>query len=236
VAELVEALDLTRRYGEGKAATTALRGVSVQIRAGEYLALIGRSGSGKSTLLNLLGLLDRPSSGTLRLLGRDISTAGSRQRARLRSRHIGFVFQAHHLLPEFDVRENVLMPMRIAGRRIDRRAMMRVDELLGMLGLEAVARQRGDQLSGGQKQRVAIGRALVNEPQLVLADEPTGNLDTQNAAAVNSLFRRIHEEWQTTFVIVTHDPGAADGADRVLEIHDGSIVRDEELTVPSRRA
>ena len=226
MADLVVAEELGRRYGDGASATLALRDASFGIGAGEYLALVGRSGSGKSTLLNLLGLLDRPTAGRLYLLGERVDHLDDRRRAALRNRHIGFVFQFHHLLPEFTVRENLLMPMRIAGTRDARAARIWADELAELLGLESLVDRPADELSGGQKQRVAIGRALVNRPDLVLADEPTGNLDSQNSAAVNALFRRVHAALGTTFVIVTHDAGLAETADRLIEVTDGMIARD----------
>jgi len=226
MADLVVADRLARRYGDADGATLALRDASFEIDQGEYLAIIGRSGSGKSTLLNVLGLLDRPSDGRLHLLGERVDHLDDRRRAALRSRHIGFVFQFHHLLGEFSVRENLLMPVRIAGGRDDRATGAWLDELTGLLGIEDLLEKPADQLSGGQKQRVAIGRALINRPDLVLADEPTGNLDTQNAVAVNDLFRRVHRTLGTTFAIVTHDAGMAEIADRVIEVSDGTITRD----------
>lgn len=226
MAELLSAHELTRRYGRGDTATLALRGVSFEIRHGEYLAVIGRSGSGKSTLLNLMGLLDQPTDGSLRLLGERVDRLDDVRRAAARNRHIGFVFQFHHLLPEFSVRENVLMPVRIAGQREDRAVNAWTDELIELLGLDAVAAKPATELSGGQKQRVAIARALMNRPALILADEPTGNLDSENATAVHALFRRVHQEIGTTFVIVTHDTGVADSADRVIEVRDGMLARD----------
>ena len=226
MAELVSASQLERRYGAGDTSTLALRGVSFTIDTAEYVAIIGRSGSGKSTLLNLLGLLDRPTDGTLELLGERVDRLSDHARAALRNRHLRFVFQFHHLLPEFSVLENVLMPARIAGGRINGRVARRAVELLELLGIEDLAARPADQLSGGQKQRVAIGRALVNSPDLVLADEPTGNLDSENAAAANALFRRVHEQTGATFVVVTHDPGVAETADRVLEVADGALARD----------
>ena len=229
MADLVVADELCRRYGEGDTATHALSDASFGIGAGEYLALVGRSGSGKSTLLNLLGLLDRPSDGRLYLLGERVDHLDDRRRAALRNRHIGFIFQFHHLLPEFTVRENLLMPTRIGGNRDASGARAWADELATLLGLDGVLDRPADALSGGQKQRVAIGRALMNRPDLVLADEPTGNLDSQNSAAVNALFRRVHAATGTTFVIVTHDAGLAETADRVIEVTDGTIARDTRM-------
>ncbi len=234
MADLVLADGVGRCYGDGDAATLALRDASFEVTHGEYLAIVGRSGSGKSTLLNLLGLLDRPTAGRLDLLGERTDRLDDRRRAAFRSRHIGFVFQFHHLLPEFSVRENLLLPARIAGGRDDRRTRAWQDELAELLGIAALLDKPADRLSGGQKQRVAIGRALVNRPDLVLADEPTGNLDSQNAAAVNALFRDVHRSLRTTFAIVTHDVGMADTADRVIEVRDGTIARDTALAAAWR--
>lgn len=239
MGELVDARDLERRYGDGEAATLALRGATFMLGQGDFVAIKGRSGSGKSTLLNLLGLLDRPTRGSLELLGERVDRLDDGARAKIRNRHIGFVFQFHHLLPEFSVRENLLMPVRIDGGRADRRINARVDELLDLLGLSGLESKPADELSGGQKQRAAIGRALMNLPELVLADEPTGNLDSENAASVNRLFRRVHAAIGTTFVIVTHDAGTADAADRIIEVTDGRIMRDarqQAETPPEARA
>ncbi len=233
MADLVRADQLVRRYGDDMSGTLALRDASFDIGQGEYLAIVGRSGSGKSTLLNILGLLDRPTDGRLHLLGERADRLGDRGRAALRNRHIGFVFQFHHLLAEFSVRENLLMPVRIGGGRDDRESRHRLDELADLLGIGDLLDKPADQLSGGQKQRVAIGRALMNRPDLVLADEPTGNLDSQNAAAVNDLFRRIHRTLGTTFAIVTHDGGVAETADRVIEVNDGTISRDTGRRMPT---
>ena len=224
--DLIQARHLTRLYGEGSATTVALRDASFDIGVGEFVAIIGRSGSGKSTLLNLLGLLDRPSGGSLQFLGRRVDGLDDGGRASFRNSHIGFVFQFHHLIPEFSVRENLLMPARIAGGVPSRSSQGWADELLALLDLESVQGRPADELSGGQKQRVAIGRALMNRPDLILADEPTGNLDSENAARVNALFRAIHERTSTTFVIVTHDPTVAQQADRTIEVRDGSILKD----------
>lgn len=239
MGELVDARDLERRYGDGEAATLALRGATFMLGQGDFVAIKGRSGSGKSTLLNLLGLLDRPTRGSLELLGERVDRLDDGARAKIRNRHIGFVFQFHHLLPEFSVRENLLMPVRIDGGRADRRINARVDELLDLLGLSGLESKPADELSGGQKQRAAIGRALMNLPELVLADEPTGNLDSENAGSVNRLFRRVHAAIGTTFVIVTHDAGTADAADRIIEVTDGRIMRDarqQAETPPEARA
>jgi len=221
---VADALD--RVYGEGPAATHALRSVSFELQEGEFAAIIGQSGSGKSTLLNMLGLLDSPTAGTVRYRGRDVSTLSKLQRAMMRNELIGFVFQFHYLLPEFSVYENVAMPALIRGELSATESRTRAEEALGLLGLEGIADKYANQLSGGQKQRVAIARALMNRPALLLADEPTGNLDTVNTNLVYELFRKISTETGTAFMIVTHDRSVAQRTDRILEIADGRLVQD----------
>jgi lipoprotein-releasing system ATP-binding protein len=226
VAELLMTEGVGKTYGEGATATTALSSVSFSIPEGEFASIVGQSGSGKSTLLNLLGLLDKPSRGRIVLGGRDTTELDRRQRARLRGEEIGFVFQFHHLLPEFSVFENVTMPLRIKGRKVGEEERRRVGEMLDLLGLSGLAGKKANQLSGGEKQRVAIGRALINDPAIVLADEPTGNLDTSNTDAVYRLFRDINRERGTGFLIVTHDRSVAEMTDRILEVRDGELVHD----------
>jgi lipoprotein-releasing system ATP-binding protein len=222
---LLVADGLGRVYG-GAVPTMALEGVSFEMAAGEFAAIVGRSGSGKSTLLNMIGLLDTPTHGSLTLQGRDVSSLGSVERASMRNELIGFVFQYHHLLPEFSVRENVAMPALIAGKRLDAELIAAVDETLEVLGLGGLETKGANDLSGGQKQRVAIARALMNRQPLILADEPTGNLDTESTDAVYELFRKINREWGTTFLIVTHDQEIASMTDRILEIADGRLSQD----------
>lgn len=222
---VVDSLD--KVYGSGDAATHALQGVSFEFAEAEFAAIIGQSGSGKSTLLNLLGLLDTPTSGTVTYRGTDIGSLGKPRRAELRNSLIGFVFQFHHLLPEFSVYENVVMPALIAGVPDDAELRRRAEETLGLLDLDGVADKNANALSGGQKQRVAIARALVNRPALVLADEPTGNLDTTNTGLVYDLFRSINEQTGTAFIIVTHDRNVAQRTDRILEVRDGLLIADE---------
>jgi len=227
---LVVADGLTKDYGD-EVKTRALEDVSFAIDPGEFLSIVGQSGSGKSTLLNLIGLLDTPSEGRIALGGRDAGGAGRRARARLRNEYIGFVFQFHHLLPEFSVLENVLMPALIGtGGTAGGEQRRRAEELLGSLGLSGLEDKSANQLSGGQKQRVAIARALMNRPPLVLADEPTGNLDTANGAAVYQLFRSLNAAEGTAFVIVTHDRSIAQQTDRILEVVDGRLVQDVRTT------
>jgi lipoprotein-releasing system ATP-binding protein len=216
---------LGRVYGTS-IKTAALEDVSFQLEAGEFAAIVGRSGSGKSTLLNLLGLLDTPTMGRLVLAGRDASSLSKDARAAMRNELLGFVFQFHYLLPEFSVLENILMPTSIAGKPFDAELQARAEETMAILGLDGMGSKNANELSGGQKQRVAIGRALINRPPLVLADEPTGNLDTENTDAVYKLFRRVNLEWGTTFVIVTHDQDIASMTDRIIELRDGRLVQD----------
>ncbi len=223
---LLVAESLDRIYGEGEAATHALRDVSFELVEGEFAAIIGQSGSGKSTLLNMLGLLDTPTAGTVRYRGTDVATLTKAQRATMRNDLIGFVFQFHYLLPEFSVYENVAMPALIRGELSATESRARAEEALGLLGLEGITDKNANQLSGGQKQRVAIARALMNRPALLLADEPTGNLDTVNTNLVYELFRRISTETGTAFMIVTHDRAVAQRTDRILEIADGRLVQD----------
>jgi lipoprotein-releasing system ATP-binding protein len=226
---VVIAEGLDRVYG-ASIQTKALDDVSFSLEAGEFAAIVGRSGSGKSTLLNLLGLLDTPTGGRLVLSGRDASSLTKDARAALRNELLGFVFQFHYLLPEFSVLENILMPTSIAGKPFDAELKARAEETMTILGLDGLGSKNANELSGGQKQRVAIGRALINRPPLVLADEPTGNLDTENTDAVYKLFRRVNLEWGTTFVIVTHDQDIASMTDRIIELRDGRLVQDARNT------
>lgn len=226
MAEVLAAEEISKTYGEGSSATQALASVSFGIEAGEFASLVGQSGSGKSTLLNLLGLLDSPTRGRVLVGEEDTTRLNRRQRARLRGDTIGFVFQFHHLLPEFSVAENMQMPLRISGEKVGDAERERVREILSMLGLTGLEDKNANQLSGGQKQRVAVGRALMKGPAIVLADEPTGNLDTSNTEAVYRLFREINAEQGTGFLIVTHDREVAEMTDRILEVRDGELVQD----------
>lgn len=221
---LLRVEELGRIYGS-VAPTVALADVSFELAAGEFVSVIGQSGSGKSTLLNLIGLLDQPSTGHVFLNGHDAGIAGRRRRAAMRNDLIGFVFQFHHLLPEFSVIENVIMPGRIAGSPTAS-LRPRAEEVLPLLGLEGLEDKNANALSGGQKQRVAIARALLNRPALVLADEPTGNLDTVNSNAVYDLFRDLNRQLGTAFLLVTHDRRVAQQTDRILEVQDGRLLQD----------
>ena len=217
---------LNRIYGEGEAQNHVLKDISFSLKQGEFTALIGQSGSGKSTLLNLIGLLEQPSSGELYLTGQQISQLHEQERTRLRNHALGFVFQFHHLLSAFTAIENVMMPMKIRGIA-DKQLKARAQELLAKVGLEKYAHRYPTQLSGGQQQRVAIVRALMAQPALVLADEPTGNLDSQTADSIFSLLRQINQEDGTAFLIVTHDVNLANRCDRQLVLKDGVLERDK---------
>jgi ABC-type lipoprotein export system ATPase subunit len=210
----------------GAVPTRALEGVTFSIRPGEFVAIVGASGSGKTTLLNLLGLLDSPSEGRISLDGRDVTGLWPDEAARLRRDRMGFIFQFHYLLPEFSALENVLMPCRLAGDGRDLREEGKVRALFARVGLTPKLDRRPDQLSGGEQQRVAILRALANDPRVILADEPTGNLDSRNAAEVFALLREITRESQRTVIMVTHDRDLAANTDRVITLRDGRIESD----------
>ncbi len=220
---LLEVENLKKSYPTGAGARLeVLRGVSFAVRRGEVVAIVGESGTGKSTLLHLLGALDRPDSGTVHFDGHDIFLKDDDALAAFRNRSVGFIFQFHHLLPEFTALENVAMPGLIQGLDLEA-ARPRAIELLRQLGLEARADHRPSALSGGEQQRVAVARALMNRPGLVLADEPTGNLDTKTAEALHDEILRLSRTTGQTFVLVTHNPALAAIADRVLRIENGLI-------------
>jgi len=225
---IVETEDLVKVYGDG-AKVRALDGVSIHIERGEFVAVMGPSGSGKSTLLNMLGALDRPTEGRVLVNGQDLAKV--RNLDGFRARTVGFVFQLHNLIPTLNARENIEVPMmgQPGGRGARRKRSI---ELLERVGLGQRTKHLPNQLSGGQRQRVAIARALANEPALVLADEPTGNLDSQSGGEVIALMRRLNQELGTTFVIVTHDLLVARQTDRVLVMHDGKIAREHLVGSP----
>ena len=219
---IVAARDLTRQYTVGESVLEVLNGVDMTIGRGEIIAIIGESGAGKSTLLHILGLLDRPTSGELHLNGKDVTGLTDEQLAEYRNGTIGFVFQFHHLLPEFTALENVLMPA-IIGRSNGPAAKERAQYLLSKVGLEGRLNHHPNELSGGELQRVAVARALMNEPALVLADEPSGNLDHRNSLMLHDLLWDMAKEHAYTFVIVTHDMALAGQADRVLHLSEGLL-------------
>jgi lipoprotein-releasing system ATP-binding protein len=219
---LIHLEDIYKRYMQHKTQIEVLRGVSMQIAAGEMVAIVGPSGAGKSTLLHLMGGLERPSSGVVRYGEVGLYDLPDDQRADFRNCHIGFVFQFHHLLPEFSALENTMMPALIQ-RRSKREVQQEAQQLLISVGLGDRVHHRPGELSGGEQQRVAVARALLNKPDVVLADEPTGNLDRATGQAIQKLLRRLNEEWRQTFVIVTHDKEFAAQMDRAISLVDGKV-------------
>ena len=218
---VLEARQLVKRFHEGSHDITILQGIDLQVGRGEFVSIVGSSGSGKSTLLHLLGGLEVPSSGTVRLLGEPFSQMDETRRGELRNQYLGFVYQFHHLLPEFDALENVAMPLLIRRSTTVEQARSRADELLRQVGLGHRQRHRPGELSGGERQRVAIARALATSPRLVLADEPTGNLDRRTAEAVMGLLSELRQQHQMALLVVTHDERLAAAADRQLVMQDG---------------
>lgn len=212
---------LSRVYDDGDRSVTVLENVDLTLLAGEKIAVVGASGSGKSTLLNLLGGLDHPSSGRVLMAGRDLASLNERSLCQLRNASLGFVYQFHHLLPEFDARENVAMPLLIGGTA-RREAWDKAQQMLERVGMSHRLAHRPAQLSGGERQRVAIARALVTRPDCVLLDEPTGNLDPHSAAQVLALIDELGQD-SASFVVVTHDPDIASHMNRTLELHDGAL-------------
>jgi putative ABC transport system ATP-binding protein len=221
---LIETVDLWKTYVMGAEEIHALRGVSVAIDRGEYVAIMGPSGSGKSTLMNLIGCLDTPSRGTYRLNGKSVDQMNDDELAHIRNEEIGFVFQTFNLLPRATALHNVELPMIYAGMTSSQRER-RAKEVLSMVELEDRMTHRPSELSGGQRQRVAIARALVNSPSILLADEPTGNLDTKTGDEIISLFGRLHNDGNT-IVLITHEADVAANADRVVQIRDGRVEQD----------
>ena len=217
---LLEINNICKTYGDGEAAVHALRNVSCSVPKGEYVAIVGESGSGKSTLLNLIGALDTPTSGKIRIGGKDIFSMNERSLTIFRRRNIGFIFQAFNLIPELTVEQNMVFPVLLDYQKPDKRYL---EELLSVLNLSQRRNHLPGQLSGGQQQRVAIGRALITRPSLILADEPTGNLDTQNSSEVIALLREASKKYEQTIVMITHSPGIAQTADRVLQVSDGVL-------------
>jgi len=225
---LLSARGLQKTYTLGQRALTVLSGVDVELRRGDFLALRGASGAGKSTLLHLLGGLDAPTGGEVWLHGRNLATLSSRELARLRNEEVGFIFQAYYLLPELDALENVCLPARMA-RTPAGQAEARGRELLARVGLQERIEHKPYELSGGEQQRVAIARALINEPDLILADEPTGNLDSHTGEEIIELLCALRTEKQTTLVMATHDARLAARAPKVVELVDGQIRKDGEV-------
>ena len=225
---LIEIVEVTKVYGMGEIAVQALRGVDAQVNQGEFVAVMGPSGSGKSTLMNILGCLDRPTSGSYVLDGEDVSRLSKDELAGVRNKKIGFIFQSYNLLPRLSAVKNVMMPLLYNGHggRSDRERYERAAEVLTSVGLGDRMEHRPNELSGGQQQRVAIARALVNEPAIILADEPTGNLDTRSAEDIMGLLHQVHDQGGT-IVMVTHELDIAEHAERVIYLLDGTIASDK---------
>ncbi|MBN1674967.1 MAG: ABC transporter ATP-binding protein [Kiritimatiellae bacterium] len=228
---LVSARSLTKIYKAGAVEAPALRGVDLDVHGGEFLSIVGPSGSGKTTLLNLIGALDSLTGGTLRVLGRDMGSLSRRQKADLRLRSLGFVFQAYNLLPVLTARENVEFVLELQGVGAERRDHAK--RVLEELGLGDLAERRPLEMSGGQQQRVAVARAVASRPKLVLADEPTANLDGENAEILMNMMRRLRDEHRMTFLFSTHDPRVVAHASRVITLTDGRVAKDDVTHNPS---
>ena len=218
--QLLEVKSLGKTYGEGETAVQALKNVSFSVPKGQFVAVVGESGSGKSTLLNMIGALDTPSSGEIRIDGKDVLHMNDEKLTIFRRRNIGFIFQAYNLVPELNVEQNIIFPLLLDGKKADPSYLA---ELLHVLGLTERRAHLPRQLSGGQQQRVAIGRALITRPMLILADEPTGNLDSQNSGEVISLLKTASKRYQQTILMITHNRSIASTADRVLQVSDGVL-------------
>ena len=224
--ELLRIEHLTKVYGSGENEVRALDDISFSVPRGQFLAIIGPSGSGKSTLLHILGGVDRPTSGTVWVDGQDVYAQNEEQLAVFRRRQVGLVYQFYNLIPVLNVTENMTLPLRMDGRKVDPQRLAEMVEILGLQGRE---RHLPNQLSGGQQQRVSIGRALMNTPAVMLADEPTGNLDSKNSQEIVELLRLSNQKYGQTLIIITHDENIALQADRIIAIEDGRITRDEVL-------
>ena len=218
--DLLEVKNLCKTYGSGEAAVHALKKVSFSVPRGEYVAIIGESGSGKSTLLNMIGALDTPASGNVVISGTDIFAMNDRKLTIFRRRNIGFIFQAFNLVPELTVEQNIIFPVLLDYQKPDKKYL---EELLTVLNLQERRNHLPSQLSGGQQQRVAIGRALITHPSLILADEPTGNLDTRNSSEVIALLKEASKKYEQTIIMITHSRSIAQTADRVLQVSDGVL-------------
>lgn len=220
VMTIVETKELCKTYGQGETAVIALRNVNIKVEKGEFVAISGASGSGKSTLLHMLGAVDRPTSGQVILEGTNVFSRREKDLAVFRRRKIGFVFQFYNLIPVLTAEENITLPLRMDGQRVDREYL---EDILSILNLKQRRNHLPNQLSGGQQQRVAVGRALIHKPTLVLADEPTGNLDTQNSREIMALLKSSVRKYGQTLILITHDPSIAAQADRVIWMEDGRV-------------
>ena len=222
--EILRVENLTKVYGKGENEVRALDGVSFSVEKGEFVAIIGPSGSGKSTLLHILGAVDEPSSGKVFMDGKDVFKQNEEQLAIFRRRQVGLVYQFYNLIPVLDVVENITLPVQLDGRKVNRE---RLQGMVALLGLHGREKHLPNQLSGGQQQRVSIGRALMNSPSVVLADEPTGNLDSKNSQEIMELLKKSNRKYNQTLIMITHDENIALQADRIIAIEDGRITRDE---------
>lgn len=222
--EILRVENLTKVYGKGENEVRALDGVSFSVEKGEFVAIIGPSGSGKSTLLHILGAVDEPSSGKVFMDGKDVFKQNEEQLAIFRRRQVGLVYQFYNLIPVLDVVENITLPVQLDGRKVNRE---RLRDMVALLGLHGREKHLPNQLSGGQQQRVSIGRALMNSPSVVLADEPTGNLDSKNSQEIMELLKKSNRKYNQTLIMITHDENIALQADRIIAIEDGRITRDE---------
>lgn len=222
--EILRVENLTKVYGKGENEVRALDGVSFSVEKGEFVAIIGPSGSEKSTLLHILGAVDEPSSGKVFMDGKDVFKQNEEQLAIFRRRQVGLVYQFYNLIPVLDVVENITLPVQLDGRKVNRE---RLREMVALLGLHGREKHLPNQLSGGQQQRVSIGKALMNSPSVVLADEPTGNLDSKNSQEIMELLKKSNKKYNQTLIMITHDENIALQADRIIAIEDGHITRDE---------
>lgn len=222
MANIIEAIDLCKTYKLGEVELEVLKKVNLEIEQGEYVSLMGPSGSGKSTLLYLLGGLDKPTSGSIRIKGRELSTMKDKEESEIRRREIGFVFQFYNLVPNLSLEENIMLPILLDGKKLKQHKRS-LDEILELVGLSDRRKHTPRELSGGQQQRVAIARALVNEPDIILADEPTGNLDSKTGTEILELFKRINKEKNKTIVQVTHSYEAAQYGARTINVKDGRV-------------
>lgn len=225
MVNILELKNINKIYGE-KIKTQVLYDINLDFQESSFNSIIGASGSGKSTLMNIIGTLDKATSGDVLIDGNNITDFNKEQLAVLRNETIGFIFQFHYLLPEFTVLENVLMPYRIKNSKVSTEALKRAKDLIEIVGLKKVINNRATDLSGGQQQRAAIARSLINSPRIILGDEPTGNLDSETTEIVYNLLREINKEFKSTFIVITHDKKIAEKADRIIEIKDGEIYAD----------
>ena len=225
MGKIIELKNINKIYGEA-IKTQVLFDIGVSFEESSFNSIIGESGSGKSTLLNIIGTLDKPTSGEVYITGKRTDTMSKLDLAKLRNETIGFIFQFHYLLPEFTAKENVLMPYKIMNYKVTKEVDQWADELIDYVGLSKVANNMATNMSGGQQQRTAIARALINKPKIILADEPTGNLDSETTENVYSILRDINEKLKTTFLIITHDQRIAEKTDRIIQVKDGKINMD----------